>query len=114
MITKKEFCKIIDNLKRNDEFIDDLGEVFRKYRREEQIYSTGLEDTIVSLLEIIFKDKEAQWISYWVWELNYGETYNEGDVTEEDGTNIPLRSAEDLYDFLIKNSGEGVNLHVRN
>ena len=114
ILSKTDFCSIINDLKRNDEFLDDIGDVFRKYKREDQVYSTGLEDTVVSLLEIIFKDKEAQWISYWVWELNYGETYNEGDVTEEDGTNITLRSAEVLYDFLIKNSGEGVNLHVRN
>lgn len=86
---------------------------FRKYKREDQVYSTGLEDTVVSLLEIIFKDKENQWLAYWIWELNYGEVYNDGDVTEEDGTIISLRTAEELYDFLIKNHRRG-ELHVRN
>lgn len=113
ILSKTDFCSIINDLKRNDEFLDDIGDVFRKYKREDQVYSTGLEDTVVSLLEIIFKDKENQWLAYWIWELNYGEAYNDGDVTEEDGTIISLRTAEELYDFLIKNHRKG-ELHVRN
>lgn len=113
ILSKTDFCSIINDLKRNDEFLDDIGDVFRKYKREDQVYSTGLEDTVVSLLEIIFKDKENQWLAYWIWELNYGEAYNDGDVTEEDGTIISLRTAEELYDFLIKNHRKGER-HVRN
>lgn len=103
MITKDDFCKIINDLKRNDEFLDDIRDVFRKHQKEEQIYSTGLKDKIVNLLETIFDDNKTNWISYWIWELDFGEKYKEGDVTEKDGIVIPLKTAEELYDFLIKN-----------
>lgn len=112
MITKKEFCKIIDDLKRNDEFLDDICDVFKKHQREEQIYSTGLEDTIVNLLETIFNDNKTNWISYWIWELDFGEKYNEGDVTKKDGTIIPLKTVEELYDFLIKNMENNNNVRI--
>ena len=74
------------------------------------IYSTGLEDIVVELLETLFEDKESQWISYWVWEENYGKTYKEGDAVEDDGTIIPLETAEELYDFLVKNMKEKANV----
>ncbi len=103
MITKREFCEVISKLKQNDDFLNDLCDVFRKHQREDQVYSTGLEDVVVNLLELIFDDKENQWIAYWIWECNYGETYEDGDVTESDGTPIPLKTAKELYNFLIEN-----------
>ena len=102
MITKKEFCDAISELKRNEEFIDKLNDVFREFNSDNAIYSSGLEDAIVRILENIFDDDKNGWISYWIWELNFGETYEEGDVKDENNNNIPLRTAEELYDFLVK------------
>ena len=103
MLSKKDFCKIIDDLQQNERFLTKLNELFSEFKRQDQIYSTGLEDTVINLLEIIFKDTENQWITYWIWEENYGKSYRDGDVTEMDGTIIPLATTEDLYDLLIKN-----------
>lgn len=102
MITKTDFCQVIEDLKQNEEYLDDIRNVFKKHRRETQVYSTGLENTIINLLETLFKDEEDNWIDYWIWELDFGEKYEEGTVTDEDGSIIPLKTAEELYDFLIK------------
>lgn len=102
MITKEKFCEVIDGLKHNEKYLDDIRDVFKKHRRETQIYSTGLENTVINLLETIFKDEEDRWIDYWIWELDFGEKYEDGTVTDKDGTVIPLKTAEELYDFLIK------------
>ena len=102
MITKTDFCQVIEDLKQNEEYLDDIRNVFKKHRRETQVYSTGLENTIINLLEALFKDEEDNWIDYWIGELDVGEKYEEGTVTDEDGSIIPLKTAEELYDFLIK------------
>lgn len=103
ILSKKDFCNIIDKLKRNEEYIDKLNDVFKTYKSETQVFSTGLESSIVEILEIIFNDTEENWISYWCWELDFGKYYSEGTVTESNGKAIPLKTAEDLYDFLIAN-----------
>lgn len=103
ILSRDDFCRTIYELKRNDEFIDKLNDLFSEFKRDDAVYCTGLESTIVSLLETMFDDNQTNWISYWLWELNFGNDYKEGDVTEHDGTIIPLRTAEELYDFLIKN-----------
>lgn len=109
-LSKAEFCKVLDSLRRNKEFLDELNNVLSKIDEDNFIYSTGLEEVIVGLLEILFEDKEDQWISYWVWEEDYGKTYEKGDVVESDGTIIPLETAEELYDFLVKNMKEKENV----
>jgi hypothetical protein len=103
ILNKKEFCDVIQDLKKNEDFINKINDAFNEFRNESNIFSTGLEDTVVKLLEIMFDDTENQWIAYWIWERCFGEDYEIGDVTEADGTVIPLRTTEDLYDFLIKN-----------
>lgn len=105
-INKEQFCKIINDLEQNEKFVDELNKLFRHYRTDETICATGLENTVVQILEAIFKDEENQWISWWLWECDFGKSYKEGDVTEEDGTNIPLGTAGELYDFLIKEMKE--------
>ena len=109
VLSKKDFCRTLNDLRHNDEFLNSINDVFQKFGKDYAVCSTGLEDTVVDLLEIIFQDKENQWIAYWIWEENFGETYKEGDVTENDGTIIPLRTAEELYDFLVKNMKEKVD-----
>lgn len=100
-MNKEQFCEIINDLKTNEDFISSFNNIFRDFNKEERIYSTGLEETVVKMLEIIFNDTETKWISYWIWEKNFGDTYEDGDVTYSDGTIISLKNAEELYEFLI-------------
>lgn len=105
IINKSEFCRILTKLKENEDFIDEINNVLRKFGGDSYIFSTGLEDTIVRLLESIFSDTD-QWISYWVWEKGFGDNYEDGDAVDENGDIIHIKTAEELYDFLIKNMRE--------
>ena len=42
-------------------------------------------------------------IEFFVGELDFGRDYVKGLVTDENGNEIMLRNAEDLYDLLVKN-----------
>lgn len=57
------------------------------------------EGQIIRLLEIVMDDR-AEWISYWVYDLNCGEDYKKGSITKKDGTPIPLKTTIDLYNLL--------------
>lgn len=100
MLSKRQFCNAINALKSNDDFICELNELLGRYQMDVDIVGTRVEDALITVLQIIFKD-ESEWISYWCHELNFGELYKEGDVVDRNGQNIPLKTAEDLYNLLI-------------
>lgn len=54
---------------------------------------------LIELLEKLTND-ESEWISYFIWEQNFGKEHKLGDVLAEDGTPIPLFSYEDLYNII--------------
>lgn len=58
-------------------------------------------EKIIELLEFIFNDKD-NWISYWVYDLDYGSSTTLS-ATREDGSKIPLSTIEDLYNLLVEN-----------
>lgn len=59
--------------------------------------------SISILEELLSKLMNDQWdnISYWMWELDFGDKYVDGCVTEADGTIIKLQTPEELYDFIM-------------
>lgn len=59
------------------------------------------EDIVIKLLENMFHDGDT--ISWWIYDLDYGTKYEDGCITENDGTIIDLSTPEKLYDYLIKN-----------
>ena len=100
-ISKEMFIEIITFIKdRNDkqheinnlmssEFEDCVFWPYIKY-----------ESKMIKLLEYLMNDKDTQWISYFCWEKDFGRDCKLGDVTEKDGTTIPLNTAEDLWNLL--------------
>lgn len=103
ILNKKEFCKIINNLIKTEECIEELNAVFKKHNKDITLMSLLYNENIdiINILEIMFNDYE-EYISYWIYELDFGEKYHDGCITENDGTNIILKTPENLYDFLIK------------
>ena len=104
-MSKESFCRVMDNYKSMWNFTDDLNDLFRKYKSDGEVYPPMCTETVIDLLEFIFNDKN-QWISYWIFELEFGERYEDGDVKNENGEDIPLKTAEDLYDLLVRNMKE--------
>lgn len=59
-----------------------------------------IESEVTKYLKAQFND-EFDWISYWMWELNFGENWKPGTVTEN-GNDIPLKTIDDLWNLLTK------------
>lgn len=98
---KELFIEVVDKMQ---ELYDKEGRL-TKFLQDEFSDSNGpfIYDeplTILqNLLERLMNDQD-NWISYYAWEQDFGREHKLGDVSEEDGTPIPLFNASDLYDIL--------------
>ena len=101
IIDYKTFERTILDLKEMEEFYSELEKVYGKYDGEAFIMPPPFNWSPIKLLKAIFHDEE-DWIDYWVYELDYGKDYQDGDVIQN-GKNIPLKTIEDLYNFLLRN-----------
>ena len=103
MITFEQFSDYIetiqDEMKREDKINDVLSNEFALERT--MLYNPLLSEYI-KLLRDIFKD-EGDYIGYYVYDLDFGRDYHEGDIQDENGRNIPLLTVEDLYNLLVEN-----------
>lgn len=92
--SKEIFAKIINTLKREDEYLGNLSklhvDVFKK------LQSGGI---AISLLQDIMGDK-TELISWWIWDKNYGENDNIN-MYDENNEIIELKTAEQLYDYIV-------------
>lgn len=104
----KQFEKVMNEIKEVDDFENDLASFCHKFNTNNKLGAEAefrfpdLSATVVHLLEQIFNDK-GEWISYFIWELNYGESYEPGMILDADGSAIKLANYKDLYEFLIDN-----------
>lgn len=106
MITKKEFVKIINNLREVNDFVEETNSRARKLHDSiiSDFYNTmslsiSHANTVVELLENMFNDKDT--ISWWLYECDYGRKFKIG-YFEVEGKQIDLTTPEKLYDYLIK------------
>lgn len=97
MISKEEFIKTINDLKKTTEFLEKL-----KVDLPELCFIH--EENVINLLEKIFKDEVT--ISWWIDDLDYGQKYKNGCLKDMHGNAIDVSTADKLYDFLIKNLKE--------
>lgn len=64
-----------------------------------------LQNALLHVLQVEMNDlqlceHEQSWIEYFLWELNFGEENYRLKVTDN-GKNIPMSNASELYDYLI-------------
>ena len=112
MINKTKFVEIINRLrdyndlqsKINNLFKDSIENIEYDFMNAGSI-CVGHESVVVELLKNIFEDY-GETISWWIYECDYGRSFKMGDITEQDGKEIDLTTAEKLYDYLIKNMEE--------
>ena len=105
IMNKESFCEVMNGYKSMFDFTDEMNELFDKYKVDGNIYPPLCTSTVIDLLEFIFND-ENQWINYWIFELEFGKDYKDGDAKDADGSNIPLKTVEDLYELLVRNMKE--------
>ena len=102
MISKEFFVKVINELKELRDIYDDINNAGRKLTSF-SINNYEHEDLVFKILQEVFKDKENDWTGYYLYELDFGKKWCEGKITDKEGNDIPLKTAEDLYNILIDN-----------
>ena len=104
MLSREEFVEIMDRLRAAKELADELSEVLERGREKVEYGIEGCgciqithETDVIRLLERIMRDEDA-FISYFVYELDYGKNYVPGLVTDGCGE-VDLGDAGALYDY---------------
>ena len=101
MITLEQFKSALSDIKRFQEAEDSINDGFKKLGQDSRIMITEPESVVVRLLEAIFNDR-GEWISYFLYQLDWGKKYEDGCITDIDGSFIRLSTIEELYNFLVK------------
>ena len=106
MISKEKFVEIINRLKGYTELQNKINDLFRDNIDNKEMdfvnagsICIGHESVVVYLLEKIF---DTDMISYFIYELDYGEKYKAGCVLDENMNEIDLSTAEKMYDYLVQ------------
>lgn len=113
MITRQEFVKIINRLRDYNDLQDKIQDLFRDNIDNQEMdfmnagsICVGHETIVVKLLENMFNDR-GNWISWWLYEQDYGRSVSIDDVFDEEIEKfIDLTTPEKLYDYLIKEMEE--------
>lgn len=108
MLTKEQFLKDMDVLLSATVFEEALDIVFHDFGglRHDFIYGAGFNDpqmvqAFVDTIEQAMDDKE-HWVSWWVFETDFGRERNMTQITADNGTIWNIRTAAALWDFLIE------------
>ena len=106
IISKDKFIEIINRLKSYNELQGKINDLFKDNidNRERDFINAGSicighESVVVYLLERMF---DTDMISYFIYELEYGEKYEKSCVLDANMTEIDLSTAEKMYDYLVK------------
>lgn len=100
---RKKFIEMIAELRMIIEAEDKLNDAFKNFEPEFSCMSfSRYEQLVIDALEFAFKD-ESNWISYFIYDCEFGKKWHKKMVTDKDGKDIPLKNANDLYNLLTKN-----------
>lgn len=109
MISKKVFCETVNEMKRLNEAEMAISDVFTSNGLDFNSFSFApyVEITYKLLSAAISEGNEMidDEISYWIFDLDFGKSYNEDWAIvkfDENEYKIDLTSAEKFYDYLIK------------
>lgn len=111
MISKECFVKTIEVVKREREKYNDLNNFLKEHNYvDSQIYDYSVENIVLDIFEDIFEDlfKNEHWISYYFYELDFGERNKYISIEIEYGIEkeYDVSTPEKFYDFLIENMGK--------
>lgn len=101
MIDYKSFEGVIKSIKQYYDTNDKLTKVLNMGGTINDKVIEG----VIRFIEKAYNDK-SEWISYWIYELDFGKKYKKGTVTIGEGKNrkfIPLKTIKDLHKVLINN-----------
>ena len=102
-MTKEDFIKNLMKIKQDHLFYSALSDTCRKYKREDDInIFPNSYDISIKLLEIAIGDK-YEYVSWWIFEKEWGNKGEDFCVTDHNGNVIPTETMSDIYDLVTKN-----------
>lgn len=107
MLSKKDFNDVMSFIQERQKVEFEINGIFSKEFFDCSFFPySKYEAMMIKLLSIIMED-ESSWISYFIYELEFGEKYEDGDITatDKDGKEvvIPMKTIDDLYQVLVDN-----------
>lgn len=104
-LSKKVFCETLAEMERLRRVEDSVNDLFEDEGIEFMSFSYGAYEQIMfNVLDEIFDHDET--LAYWIYDLDFGSEYDDPNglrMTENEEI-VPLRTPEDLYDYLTKNT----------
>lgn len=111
MLSKKEFCEILNQLKAETEKEDKFNEALTLFDEDHIGFFCfhPLEKTLNICLSLLGKqfpnnpDEASDAIDYFVWELDWGkESSYDYDIEDDKGVKWSLKTSEILYDYITR------------
>lgn len=110
-MTKELFIKALDELRDSEDLVEKIADLIDDYNQK---YKTDFPerygmvvqhiDVLIELLATL-SGPDSDLISWWCYEENFGRDYCPGDLVV-DGRDVPLYTAEDLWNYLTMEGGE--------
>ncbi len=109
MINKDFFVKVINNIEEVSRYHERLNEFYKTNGVDGYIYQPDCTVTIIELLHNILEDLDKdEWIDYFCFDLDFGKKWEIGMIKDNNGNDVKLESAEDLWEFLYSNKDNEV------
>jgi hypothetical protein len=101
-MTKEKFVEYLNDLRELKRIESEITKAFKKLNGDfNQISFEKFETLIVKLLEEAMGDK-SEWISWWIYEADFGEKKHiANSVTLSGGERFLLKNSGDLYDLIM-------------
>lgn len=101
-LNKEEFVEFINFAKKRCEAVDSVASQLKRLLDIDICFlDCQYKHNFLKLLKTVMED-ESDWISYFAYDLEWGREYHQGDIVDENGNEIKLQTAEDLYDLLTE------------
>jgi hypothetical protein len=105
ILSKEDFVSVIHDLQSVEEYQTGLNNFFKKHDVDGFIFQPDCSCAVYKLLHLIFgAADENDTIEYFCFELGFGSKWREGCFKDENGVDIKLSNAEELYDYLVQNN----------
>lgn len=101
-ITEERFCELVDSIKNYWSYLNKIEEALGISILEGPAIDIVGDVTDFLVNAIYGEPMVFDNITYFMWELDFGENWEPGMVLGENGEDIPLRNAHDLWNLLQK------------
>lgn len=103
IMTKEQFIKIVNQIEELNREQEEFS--YSLHKLDNEFGGCLIHNKTITILCDLLKElmnDTSDWISYYMWEINFGKGYYEGCITESNGTPITLRNADDLYNLITQ------------